>query len=84
MLSSLAGYTGGCLSAAERSIEQVFWQLRRVRVYAGTCGLMKFEVIVAPELGVASSHGVGSLQQIVTYRRSTPYQCQKRIPGCLE
>ena len=27
--------------------------------------LMKFEVIVAPELGVASSHGVGGFQQVV-------------------
>lgn len=27
--------------------------------------LFKFEVIVAPELGVASSHRVGSFQQIV-------------------
>ena len=28
--------------------------------------LFVFEVIVAPELGVASSHGVGGFQQIVT------------------
>ena len=27
--------------------------------------LFKFEVIVAPKLGVASSHGVGGLQQVV-------------------
>ena len=27
--------------------------------------LFKFEVIVAPELGVASSHGVGGFQQVV-------------------
>ena len=27
--------------------------------------LFEFEVIVTPELGVASSHGVGGLQQIV-------------------
>ena len=27
--------------------------------------LMEFEVIVAPELGVASSHGVGGFQQVV-------------------
>ena len=29
-------YTGGCPSAADRSTEPVFWQLKRVRVYAGT------------------------------------------------
>ena len=28
--------------------------------------LFEFEVIVAPELGVASSHGVGGFQQVVT------------------
>ena len=28
--------------------------------------LMEFKVIVVPELGVASSHGVGGFQQIVT------------------
>ena len=28
--------------------------------------LMELEVIVAPELGVASSHGVGGFQQVVT------------------
>ena len=28
--------------------------------------LFEFEVIVAPKLGVASSHGVGCFQQIVT------------------
>lgn len=28
--------------------------------------LLEFEVVVAPKLGVASSHGVGSFQQIVT------------------
>ena len=27
--------------------------------------LFEFEVIVAPKLGVASSHGVGGLQQVV-------------------
>jgi len=27
--------------------------------------LMELEVIVAPELGVASSHGVGGFQQVV-------------------
>ena len=31
------GYTGGCLSAVERPTEPVFWQLKRVRVCAGTC-----------------------------------------------
>ena len=36
-LSPPAGYTGGCPSAVERPTEPVFWQLRRVRVYAGTC-----------------------------------------------
>ena len=36
-LNPPAGYTGGCPSAAERPTEPVFWQLRRVRVCAGTC-----------------------------------------------
>ena len=36
LLSSLAGYTGGCPSAADRPTEPAFWQLKRVRVYAGT------------------------------------------------
>ncbi len=36
-LSPPAAYTGGCLSAAERSTGPVFWQLKRVRVYAGAC-----------------------------------------------
>ena len=36
-LSPPAGYTGGCPSAVERLTGPVFWQLRRVRVYAGTC-----------------------------------------------
>ena len=30
--------------------------------------LMEIEVIVAPELGVASSHRVGSFQQVITER----------------
>ena len=34
-LSPPAVYTGGCPSAAERPTEPVFWQLKRVRVYAG-------------------------------------------------
>lgn len=29
-------------------------------------GLFEFEVVVAPELGAASSHGVGGFQQVVT------------------
>lgn len=36
-LSPLATYTGGRPSAVERRAEPVFWQLRRVRVYAGAC-----------------------------------------------
>ncbi len=35
-ISSPARYTGGCLSAVERQHEPVFWQLKRVRVCAGT------------------------------------------------
>ena len=33
--------------------------------------LLKLEVVVAPELGVASSHRVGSFQQIVTKETAT-------------
>ena len=36
MLSPSAGYTGGCPSAVERPTGPVFWQSKRVRVYAGT------------------------------------------------
>ena len=35
--SPLTVYTGGCPSAVERPTEPVFWQLMRVRVYAGVC-----------------------------------------------
>lgn len=36
-INSLPGYRGGCPSAVERQAEPVFWQLKRVRVCAGTC-----------------------------------------------
>lgn len=36
-LSPPAEYTGGYPSAVERPTGPVFWQLRRVRVCAGTC-----------------------------------------------
>ena len=35
-ISPPARYTGGCPSAVERQHEPVFWQLKRVRVCAGT------------------------------------------------
>ena len=35
VLSPPATYTGGRPSAVERRAEPVFWQLKRVRVYAG-------------------------------------------------